>query len=78
MMRAIITITSSQCPGSYDCSVKVGQRKIVGRRSAGGGSAEAAATAMDYAVRVGDGGYHIFAPQAVLDQIPKDMRSRDA
>lgn len=74
-MPALISITEyPSMPGRYKWSVKTGKRELFGE--AGQGPEAAAATAVDKAITFGEAdGYSIFAPKAVLEFIPDDMRN---
>lgn len=75
-MRTIITITQNRrYPGkSYEYAISgVGVRAQRGMQ-AGYDPGEAAAKAMELAIGHGGTGYVIFAPDEVMERIPKDMR----
>lgn len=74
-MPALISITEYRSmPGRYKWSVKTGKKEMFGE--AGQGPEAAAATAVDKAITFGEAdGYSIFAPKAVLEFIPDDMRN---
>ncbi len=75
-MRTIITITvnRTKVPYEYYISAKGGGARP-GRTDAAT-KVEAAAKAIELAIRHGGGGYHIFGPDDVINTIPTDMRNR--
>lgn len=77
-MRTVITITQDRTmPGTkFLVSVESRGMRPVARRQAGYDAGEAAATAMECAIKHGGNGYVIFAPDAVIALIPEEMRSK--
>ena len=72
----IITVTESKSmPGRYMHSIRRGNRTIFSDHDAGSEPCEAAATAMNAAIK-SRGGYVIFGPQRVMQNIPVSMRSK--
>lgn len=75
-MRTIITITKNPASTSeYHAAVQSETHKST-RMRAGNEPSAAAAKAVELAIAHGSSGYHIFAPQEVMDCIPADMRTR--
>ena len=77
-MKAIITITEHpSMPGRFQYSLQRGRITLKGH-DAGHDPAAAAAKAMELSISYGAGGYAIFGPQKVLDQIPIELRAKNA
>ena len=78
MARVMITITQNRTfPGTvYEYAI-IGQGVRAQRRmTAGYDPGEAAAKAVELVIGHGGNGYVIFAPDAVMDRIPEDMRRK--
>ena len=72
----IITVTESKSmPGRYMFSVQRRSRTVFSDHDAGLEPCEAAATAMNAAIKSRDG-YVIFGPLRVMSHIPLNMRSK--
>jgi hypothetical protein len=73
----IITVTESKSmPGRYMFSVQRRGRMVFSDHDAGLEPCEAAATAMNAAIKSRNG-YVIFGPQRVMQNIPISMRSKN-